>query len=491
MQLHLVSLSSKCAEADLELAIRAQRGPLLQELTRVNPWWTNAAWESADPQLMAAARAPFSHRATALDDLEPPHLYTLRGPRRAGKSTLLKQTVARLCQGGVDPRRIWYFAADALSTFNDLIKLFQAARLLFPDLGQAPRYVFIDEITSIPDWQRGVKWIRDNTAAADDCIVVTGSSARDVASGTTYLAGRRGSAVGLDRLLLPFSFRDFVVCAGYALPEPPVLPFEAFYEPAGRAACQEALVHLGVLVDAFETYLLVGGFPQAVADFRRTASVSDGFARDLWDVTQSDLLALGVSRPEQALALLERLVASLTGPIVLRSLAADLDVSHPTIGAWLAALADAYALLMLFQEHNGVADPRRQRKAYPIDPFLARLPARRSPGAYEPDASRLAEAALAVAIFRSVEGQAVDRFGQPSRLYFFRDRNGAEIDFLVPPVPHVAESKYVDATGSAEARTMLAKFGGGLLLTRGAVDLQPDLTVLPAAVFAWLLQQRG
>lgn len=479
------------------MVARAQRGPLVQALTRANPWWTHAAWERTDPQLVAASRAPYAYVPGVLDSITPPNLYMLRGPRRAGKSTVIKQTIARLCREGVDPRCICYFAADALSTFTDLINLFQAARLLFPDLEATPRYFLLDEVTAISEWQRGVKWVRDNTLVAGDCIVATGSSAGDIAAGTTHLAGRRGPDLRLDRLLLPLSFPEFVRCAGYSLPAPAPLPFTAFYTPAGRDACQEALVHSGVLADAFETYLLVGGFPQAVADFRLTAQVSDGFARDLWDVVQSDLRAAGMSRPEQGLRFLERIMASLTGPVVLRSLADDVDVTHPTAGNWLGAMADAYLVTFLFQEHAGVPDIRKQRKVYPIDPFVAHLPARRAPGAYEPDASRLAEAALASAIFRAVEGDAIDRFGEPSRLFFYR-ANGTEVDFIVPAsngsgeATYAAESKYVDAVTTRESRAMVTTFGGGLLLTRGAIDLKQEtsgVTVLPASIFAWLLDQ--
>jgi len=473
------------------VATRARRGPLVQELTRSNPWWTTDKWEASDPQLITAARAPFTRVPAVLDDIAAPNLYTLRGPRRVGKSTVLKQTVARLCHEQTDPRRICYFAADALSSFNDLINLFQAARLLFPDLADSPRYFFIDEVTSIPQWQRGMKWVRDNTAAAGDCIVVTGSSARDIAGGTADLAGRRGPDVGLDRLLMPLSFAEFVRCAGYSAPTPPRLAFDLFYEPEGRSACQDALVYAGTLYDAFETYLLIGGFPQAVADFRRSAHVSDGFARDLWDVTQSDLQLMGVSRPEQGLRLLERISSSLTGPVVLRTIAADLDVTHPTVGSWIAALADAYLVLVLFQESGGVPDVRKQRKVYPIDPFLAHLPARRAKGAYEPDASRLAEAALAVAIYRAVEGDGVDRFNSPSHLFFYRATGDAEVDFVVLPGPRAAESKYIDEAARGEARAMVVNFGGGLLLTRSAIDLQAGVTVIPAAIFTWLLDQRG
>ena len=140
------------------MASRAQRGPLVQALTRANPWWTNKNWSVADPQLTSAARAPFQRTPNILADIAAPNVYSLRGPRRAGKSTVLKQTVARLCAEGVDPRRICYFAADALSSFTDLINLFQAARILFPDLADQPRYFLLDEVTAIPEWQRGVKW---------------------------------------------------------------------------------------------------------------------------------------------------------------------------------------------------------------------------------------------------------------------------------------------------------------------------------------------
>lgn len=471
--------------------VRDSNGEIIQQLTRSNPWWTDPNWQASDPQLAAAAHAPFERKPAVLDDITPPHLYTLRGPRRTGKSTVLKQTVARLCQEDLDPRRVCYFAADALSTFTDLINLFQAARQLFPDLGDRPRYFLIDEVTSIPTWQRGIKWLRDNTVVASDCIVATGSSARDLGEGTIYLAGRRGPEVGLDRLLLPLSFPEFVRCAGYSVPTAPCIPFDSFYAEDGRRTCLDALLYIGTLADAFESYLLVGGFPQAVADFRRTAQVSDGFVRDLWDVARADLRTMGVSRPELGLRLLDRISASLTGTVVIRSLGAELDIDHTTASDWLYALANAYLILLLFQQRSRVADVRRQRKAYPIDPVLAHLPARISLGALEPHASKLAEAAVAVALFRSVEGNAIDRFGRPHRLFFYRTSNGTEVDFIVPPGPRALEVKYVDSPTSRDAAAMVSNFGGGLLLTRSAVDIKPGVTVIPTALFAWLLEQKG
>src|SRR5438128_4989978 len=188
---------------------RISRGALMQELPQANPWWRTPRWAKDDPHLSEVATAPFTWAPTVLDDVAPPNLYALRGPRRVGKSTVVKQAIARLLQQGVDPRRVFYFAADSLGTYRDVINLFQTAATLFPDTADQPRFFFIDEISAIPEWQRGVKWLRDNTTNRRDCIVVTGSSARDVASGTTFLAGRRGEDTGVDRLLLPMAFADF------------------------------------------------------------------------------------------------------------------------------------------------------------------------------------------------------------------------------------------------------------------------------------------
>lgn len=38
---------------------------------------------------------------------------------------------------------------------------------------------------------------------------------------------------------------------------------------------------------------------------------------------------------------------------------------------------------------------------------------------------------------------------------------------------------------------MVANFGGGLLLTRSAIDRQPGVTAIPSALSAWLLDQMG
>ncbi len=182
------------------MARRAKRGFLAQDLASVNPWWRTTEWRSLDPQLRAAARAPFRLQPPILADVAPPNLYTLRGPRRTGKSTVLKQTIDRLCRAGIDPRRICYFAADTLANEKDLVNLFQTAKQMFPQLDDNPRYFLIDEITSVPNWPSAIKWLRDNSRIAEDCLVLSGSSSGDVALGAEQLAGSLAPAAVIPRV---------------------------------------------------------------------------------------------------------------------------------------------------------------------------------------------------------------------------------------------------------------------------------------------------
>jgi uncharacterized protein len=470
---------------------RTPRGLLALDLAATNPWWRGGNWQAEDPQLAAAGAAPFDYRPTVLDDIVPPNLYTLRGPRRVGKTTVLKQCIARLAASPhVDPRQIVYIAADTCRSRIDLQNVIRTAHATFPTLGNRPRYLFVDEITAVADWHVAVKWLRDNSAVSQDCLVVTGSSAGAVAAGTESLAGRRGPDVGLDRLLLPMPFPEFVRCAGFALPAPARLRLLDFFTEAGRTICRDHCLHLNTLLVAYEQYLAVGGFPQAVAGLVRQGTAPAGFARDLWDVVQADLRRAGVSRPETCLRLVERLVHYTCSTISFRTLGAELDVDPRTAQAWVEALANSYLAFLLFREDDGVPDVNKLRKAYLADPAFAFLPRQAAPGAAEPDPTQLAESALALALLRTTERGVADRFNRPQGLYYFVSRNGAEIDFLVHPARKVADSKYVDVPDHREARAMLDNFGEALLLTRTAVDFErPGSTVLPAPVFCWLLSQ--
>jgi len=79
-------------------------------LSKLNPWWRSRSGFLDDPSLAALERVPvrFDRSSEVAFEPAPDAIYTLRGPRQAGKTTILKQFLARLASQGVAPADLLY-----------------------------------------------------------------------------------------------------------------------------------------------------------------------------------------------------------------------------------------------------------------------------------------------------------------------------------------------------------------------------------------------
>lgn len=179
------------------------------------------------------------------------------------------------------PLQIIYFPADTL-TLRDLRRYFAVGRSLTSAVAGRGRVWLVDEVTAVSGWTSLVTELRDNTALAAECVVVTGSSSADAKQALKDLgAGRTGGAVQPFRTLHPMSFGDFVHLqrSGPRRPDP-LMPAELLSETAREVI--DAWSVLTADLDAmWQDYLEVGGFPRAVAEHRRLGGVSDGFLEEL------------------------------------------------------------------------------------------------------------------------------------------------------------------------------------------------------------------
>ncbi len=227
-------------------------GQLIRALAAGNAWWRDPQWERDDRDLRPLAATALDYEPEPLVDVAPNGLYVLRGPRRVGKSLEIKRAISRLIRAGVPPRAIIHFACDELGV-GDLQRLVKAAREVLTQGLEGPRYWFLDEITNVPRWPETIKWLRDNTAFGDDCVVLTGSSARDLADAQKQLAGRLGAAVQPDRLLLPMGFRAFARAMDLeGLPQPDPVRVRDFVSVEVDAAFVELLPWLDTLLSTWE-----------------------------------------------------------------------------------------------------------------------------------------------------------------------------------------------------------------------------------------------
>ncbi|MBI4371695.1 MAG: ATP-binding protein [Elusimicrobia bacterium] len=122
----------------------------------------------------------------------------LRGPRRVGKTILLKQIIQELLREGVSPDRILYVPFDELPSLEGIQEpVLAVARWYEKEILKAsfnaaakqarPVYVFFDEIQNLGSWAPQVKSLVDNHPIR---ALITGSSSLRIEAGRDSLAGR-------------------------------------------------------------------------------------------------------------------------------------------------------------------------------------------------------------------------------------------------------------------------------------------------------------
>lgn len=166
---------------------------LSENLRALNPWWDHRP----GPPLPLFRRWPFDRLSALLHrGLAPATV--IRGPRRVGKTVLVRQQIESLLSEGTDATRILYVPFDELPTVRGLREPVlaiarwyesQVARASLNEMARDGRhvYLFFDEVQNLADWAPQVKNLVDNHGAR---VLITGSSSLRIEAGRDSLAGR-------------------------------------------------------------------------------------------------------------------------------------------------------------------------------------------------------------------------------------------------------------------------------------------------------------
>ncbi|MBI5747343.1 MAG: ATP-binding protein [Nitrospirae bacterium] len=174
-------------------------------LVPYNPWWENL--DGAFERLPSFHRPIFEDIYRGLK--ETPQIISITGPRRVGKSTIIRQTVKRLIGEGIKPDHIIYYSMDDPALFRSEVdhdkffdSLMDEAR---KKAGKGPIYVFLDEIQRFERWELFLKKYYDLHYPVR--FAISGSASSPI------FKKSRESLLGRikDYHILPFSFREFLL----------------------------------------------------------------------------------------------------------------------------------------------------------------------------------------------------------------------------------------------------------------------------------------
>jgi predicted AAA+ superfamily ATPase len=334
---------------------------ILSRLESHNPWWQVPEVIGQDSLLREFASQKYQYYHPLLADypIEEDGVITLRGPRRVGKSTLVKLILRKLLlEFKVLPKAVFFFACDTVKDYVELEGMLNAyLEFARPRVGEQRLFGFLDEISFVEEWQRAIKLLWDQGKLKNSTWLITGSNVLDVKFSSERLAGRRGSIKEPDRTILPLLFDDYV-----RLVEPEL----------AKLTLAELKLKLNVLYKALEDYLITGGFPQTINEYHLKGYIPTSTYEAMIAWIEGDLHKINRSEVTAA-ALVKRAFAHLTSTFSWYKLAKEAETpSYLTVKDYIEIMQKMFLIIVLQQ----YAIPEKQvklkknKKIYFTDPFI-------------------------------------------------------------------------------------------------------------------------
>ncbi|MFW6120071.1 MAG: ATP-binding protein [Petrotogales bacterium] len=333
------------------------------DLVFLNPWWEDKQAINLDKHLKELRNFKYVYHTPLLQQkFEKGSVYTVRGPRQIGKTTFLKQFIEQKLQL-VDKEGVFYWSCDNLTSKDDLINVLKEYADFCRLKDAQGKYVLLDEITGLPDWQKAIKFAVDTDILPDACYILTGSNAIDLKKGTERLPGRRGR-YGRDLFLLPLTFREYV-----QLVEPD------WFEKHKDETSIQLKYYYKKLKILFEKYLITGGIPLVINEYEKHGEIPNYIYNLYYSWIIGDILKEG--KTEQTLKeIIKSMLTCYTTRVSWDSLAKRSSVkSHVTISSYVELLSNLFVVFpcYFFNIGENKIDYNKNKKIYFYDSFILRM----------------------------------------------------------------------------------------------------------------------
>ncbi len=380
--------------------------------------------------------------------------YVVKGVRRCGKSTLMKQVM----KAKFENEYLYFnFDDDRIADFKseDFQPLMES---LIESYGEK-KTIFLDEIQNVEGWELFINRILRQGYR----VYITGSNANLLSRELgTHLTGRH-----VDVELYPFSYTEYLRAIKTEAPN------EGVYTTEQKAQYTRV----------FMEYLTRGGMPEAVVYSNEAI-----LASILNDVIQKDISErYMVRKPAELKAVVRFLIANAANPITYRSITDNFGAKSPnTVQKYVEYAEETYLIFTVARYEKKIKKlDKNPRKVYCVDNGII---TRNAPSVAERRGALL-ENAIAIQL---------KRLG--GEFYYYKGKNGAEADFVIPAERQVIQVCYELNYGNQERelRGLVeameeTEASEGLILTleqeRELIHREKKVTVKPA--WQWLLEKEN
>ncbi len=322
---------------------------------------------------------------------------TITGPRRAGKSYLMRQMARRLSDKGVRKENILFvnFEDPRFASLDTkvLAQVYDVYKGFFSPIDTP--YIFLDEIQEVTEWE---KWVRTMHELRKAKIIVSGSNAQLLSRELgTLLTGRH-----IDLTVFPLSFAEYLTFNK--------MEVNGAFGVLGKTAEIDGLLH---------KYIESGSFPEVALSVKKTEVLLNYFD----DILTKDLLKrFRVRKTPVMKALIKYYLSNAANLVSFTSVGKFLQANPHTIEKFSGYLEDVYLIFLLKRFSYKVKEQEKSpRKIYGIDTGLCNSLGFR----FSENIGRLAENIVFLTLKRK---QILD---PQIELFYWKDAQHREVDFVI------------------------------------------------------------
>jgi len=375
--------------------------------------------------------------------------------------------IKELIDKGRNPKSIGYFTGDIISKHKELFEILKSFSQHL-ELNKIKNGVFfIDEVSSIKDWQKAVKGFIDIGLGNNIHLVVTGSSSIELKRGYERMPGRRNG--GNDYIFLPISFGKFCLLTnpGKDLRSArfmEIVQHKSNFEKFKEDVSIESAYYKKCLAD----YLKTGGFPRSISDFATYQEVSN----ETLFINQSVLFSEFEKYRRSITTLMQimgEIIKNISNPISFNTIMKNVELaSANTVKEYIDILTLSYLGLEIFcvDISKKKIFNKKDKKIYLIDPILFRV----LEDKYRislPAESNLSENMAGIHIGRFFLKDWAE-MGIIDKLFYWKSAKGNEVDFVIflNNKPFGIEVKYQNIVSRWDEMSIRRGIGRGIIITK-------------------------
>ena len=494
-----------------------------------NPWWRRREAITEDKHLIKLKESSikWEPRIRHTFNLNADMVYTLRGPRQVGKTTLLKLMIEELLiKYEVDPRSVLYFTCDLINDPEELVDILQYYNETIRPKTKARSYIFLDEISSVKEWQKAIKYLSDTNRLVNTTIILTGSHTIDIKRAYERLPGRRGSLNHLndtpDKILLPMKFVEYAETLSKDLYEV-ILKMDILRGERRKELVQE--ICAGTIPDEInelnlyekdikpllESYLITGGIPLAVDEYMRTGKISESVYRIYADSVLGDIIRWD-KKESYLRQILRRVFETIGNPISWNTLKENTVISsHNTVAEYIDILKDSFVLYYLSFYDTAKNKPiyHKNKKIHFYDPFfyhaLKAWVYGKDP--FEESINSLKDTQIIGMLIESIVGSHLIRlafllakqkqlFDYEQALFYWKSKKkGREVDFIIDISGLILlpiEVKYQSKITKSDRYSIIdfhksSGINRGIILSKDIMELEGNNNIITLPVWLFLM----